>query len=92
MAKDPSFTPSKLSLPVPSGEKENSIDRVVRLGGSRLVEYLHEWFAGVSADRDVLKEKFEEIVWMNTLVYVVGGWAGRKEGGDEAKEFNGDFF
>ena len=76
---------------MPDGEHENSVDRVVRVGGERLVAYLGAWFDTVSTDKDVLKAKFEEVVWMNTVTYAVGGWAGRNECADDKKEFNGDF-
>lgn len=61
-------------------------------GGAKLVGYILEWTKTVSAEPEVLKRKFEEVVWMNTVVYAVGGWAGRDEGDDEHKKFNGDFF
>ena len=77
---------------MPPDADENSVDRVVRLGGTKLVEYLTDWIKTVSEGPEALRQKFEEVVWMNTVVYAVGGWAGRELGEDEKKEFNGDFF
>lgn len=92
VAKDDTFAPSNVKLPVPSGEDENSVDRVVRIGGQKLVEYTGAWMKSVTPDKDVLRKKFEEVVWMNAIAYGVGGYAGRNQGEDENKEFNGDFF
>ncbi|EKM51237.1 uncharacterized protein PHACADRAFT_263270 [Phanerochaete carnosa HHB-10118-sp] len=92
VAKDPAFAPHNVGLPVPPDADEKSVDRVVRVGGTNLVEYLTSWFGTVNEDAATLRAKFEEVVWMNTVVYGVGGWAGRELGEDENKEFNGDFF
>ncbi|GJE93600.1 questin oxidase family protein [Phanerochaete sordida] len=92
IAKDPAFEPRNVGLPVPPDADEKSVDRVVRLGGTKLVGYLQSWFGTVAQDAPTLRAKFEEIAWMNTTIYAVGGWAGRELGEDEKKEFNGDFF
>lgn len=92
IAKDAAFAPAHIGLPIPEGEHENSVDRVVRVGGAKLSEYASEWMKTVTPDRDVLRRKFEELVWMNTVVYGVGGWAARAQSADDKKQFNGDFF
>lgn len=92
IAKDDTFAPSNVKLPVPPGENENSVNRVVRIGGQKLVDYTSAWMKSVTPDKDVLRKKFEEVAWMNAIVYGVGGYAGRNYGDDENKEFNGDFF
>ena len=35
------------------------------------MKYIKEWV--VPADRKAIEAKFEEVMWMNTLVYAVGG-------------------
>ncbi|GJE93605.1 questin oxidase family protein [Phanerochaete sordida] len=92
VARDPEFEPRNIGLPVQPGANENSVNRVVRLGGAKLIEYLQSWFDTVTEDSAVLRAKFEEVVWVNNVVYAVGGWAGREKGEDDKKEFNGDFF
>ncbi|KAI0072623.1 hypothetical protein K474DRAFT_361298 [Panus rudis PR-1116 ss-1] len=87
---DDSFSPSALGLPVPDNEDETALARVARLRGDKLLELFNEWT--VEPTQDDLVKKFEEVVWMNVLVYAVGGYAGRNQGKDEKKEFNGDFF
>jgi hypothetical protein len=92
VAKDPAFAPHAVGLPVREGEHEGAVDRVVRVGGAHLEAYLAEWFGGVRPERNVLRAKYEEVAWMNTVVYAIGGWAGRAAGSDEKGKFNGDFF
>ena len=92
VSKDDAFAPGSVKLPVPAGEDENSVNRVVRIGGKKLAEYADGWMKSVSADKDSLRNKFEEVAWMNAVIYGVGGYAGRHQGEDEKEEFNGDFF
>ena len=97
IAKDPDFAPSAIGLPVPHDEHESSVDRVVRVAGEKLLKLTKNWVAGLHPDAatltpQLLSKRFEEIVWMNTVIYAVGGWAGRKQGEDEKQAFNGDFF
>lgn len=94
IANDPAFSPKEIGLPVPDGEKEGSVDRVVRVAGEKLLKYVDEWTAALVTDTssELLTQKFEEVVWMNTVIYAVGGWAGRKQGEDEKGAFNSDFF
>lgn len=90
IATDDALTPKALNLPIPEGEHDRAIERVVRLAGSKIAKYASEWTVGTT--KDEFETKFEEIVWMNTVIYAVGGWAGRKQGEDEKFAFNGDFF
>lgn len=89
LSKDPAFRPSVLGIPSQEG---SSLERVVEQGGAKLVSYITEWTKTASLDPEVLKRKFEEVAWMNTVVYAVGGWAGRDQSGDEYKRFSADFF
>ena len=90
VASDPAFKPSEIGLPPAEDSDENSVQRVARVVGDKLVGFLNEWT--VSTEVEDLEKKLEELFWMNTLIYSVGGWGGREQGDDENKEFNGDFF
>ena len=90
IAKDPAFTPKALNLPIPDGEKDTAIERTVRLAGAKLVEYASQWTVGSTLEE--IEAKFEEVAWMNSVIYAVGGWAGRKVSEDDKGEFNADFF
>lgn len=92
VANDPTLSPTALTLPIPDIErgKDNIVERTVRLGGEAIVKYASEWT--VPEDTKEMQEKFEEVYWMNTLVYAVGGKAGMKQSGDEKRPFNADFF
>ncbi|KAI0701036.1 hypothetical protein BC835DRAFT_1442306 [Cytidiella melzeri] len=95
VAQDPAFAAKTIGLPIPDGEHENSVDRVVRVGGQKLFKYIDKWTSALTSESvtaQLLCEMFEEIAWMNTVIYAVGGWAGRKQGNDEKGVFNGDFF
>ncbi|EKM48982.1 uncharacterized protein PHACADRAFT_202161 [Phanerochaete carnosa HHB-10118-sp] len=92
VANDPTFAPHNIGRLVPADAGKKSMDHVVRIGGTILVEYLTSWFGTVNEDAATLRAKFEEMVWMNTVIYAVAGWAKRELGEDETKEFNGDFF
>lgn len=45
----------------------------------------------VVPERAVIRRKFEELVWMNVIIYAVGGWAGREHMKGEKAAFNADF-
>lgn len=47
----------------------------------------NEW--NVEATREDLEKKTEEVIWMNSVIYAVGGYGGRHI--DAKKEFNSDF-
>ena len=79
-----------MQLPVPEGEHESAVERVVRLGGEKLVGLTKAW--KVRPTLQDLEAKVAEVVWANAVIYGVGGWAGRRMGEDEKAEFNGDFF
>ena len=90
VANDPYFSHKALKLPVPEGEHESALERTVRLGGEKLVSLAKVWT--VKPDVQDLEAKLEEVVWVNTVIYGVGGWGGRRMGEDEKGEFNADFF
>jgi hypothetical protein len=48
--------------------------------------------SGENVTMEQLGRMFEEVAWTNVVIYAIGGWAGREQGKDENKEFNGDFF
>ncbi|EKM51649.1 uncharacterized protein PHACADRAFT_261904 [Phanerochaete carnosa HHB-10118-sp] len=92
VAKEPAFEAKNVGLPVPREQLQKSVDLVVDHAGAKLMEYAEQWTKTVRPERNVLVRKFEEIVWVNTVVYGVGGWGGRSLGGDEQERFNADFF
>ena len=95
ISQDAALAPDAIGLPVPDDADENSIGRVIRVAGEKLLNYAEEWTSALGGENittSLLSEKFEEVTWMNTVVYTIGGWAGREQGEDEKKAFNGDFF
>lgn len=90
IAQDPAFKPSVIGIPTPRDGDETTIDRVARVCNDALLKFLGEW--SVEPEHDDMVSKLEEVIWMNVLVYAVGGWGGREQGQDEHKQFNGDFF
>lgn len=91
IAKDDAFSQSTLQFSEDLFPKDGpAIERLIRLAGPRLMEYVNEWT--VAADNKAIEAKFVELVWMNTLMYAVGGWAGRKQSLHQKEDFNADFF
>ncbi|EKM51648.1 uncharacterized protein PHACADRAFT_212279 [Phanerochaete carnosa HHB-10118-sp] len=88
--KDIDFAPENLDFTGLAGLAPR-YSVVLGRADNKLLKYSEEWTETVVPDRDVLKRKFEELVWMNTVIYGVGGWAGRALGEDEKGKFNGDF-
>ena len=88
IAKDPEFSPEALKLE--PGMGFGSMGKVVEEKASKLYAFLDEWT--VEPNQEDIDRKIEELVWMNTVIYAVGGWGDRKYSGDPKKEFNGDFF
>jgi hypothetical protein len=51
-----------------------------------LNEYADNWSSAIdSSNPNIVESKIAELIWMNVVIYGIGGW---KEGGD----FNADFF
>ncbi|KAI0791403.1 hypothetical protein C8Q75DRAFT_76228 [Abortiporus biennis] len=90
VAQDPDFKPSTIGIPTADNAGESTVDRIIRVCGPKLEKILEEWV--VSPDHHDLEKKLEEVLWMNVLVYAVGGYGGRNQSKDENKKFNGDFF
>lgn len=86
--QDARFSPSAIGLPVPDNGEETTFDRIERKVGDALLEYVSKWSVDGN-DLAEVEEKFEELVWMNTLIYGVGGWSGRQR--SENGEFLADF-
>ncbi len=72
------------------GNPLEHVERVVDSVGDKIKKYASEWT--VSPTAEDLEAKLEEGIWMNTVIYSIGGYAGREQGHDEKKKFNGDFF
>lgn len=92
ISKDSFYTPKALGLPPPPGVLSMWSDQIIAAGDGSLMKYVNEWAAELSHPTpETLRTKFEEIVWMNTVIYGVGGWAGRRQSADEHEHFNADF-
>jgi hypothetical protein len=76
MLKDPNM---KIKKPA-----DGSITSISQSHGKRILEYAELWTLDTSDAKDV-EHKIEELIWMNTLIYGIGGWS--KTGG-----FKADFF
>lgn len=95
ISQDAALAPDTIGLPAPGDADENSIGRVIRVAGEKLLKYAEGWTSALDGEKittSLLSEKFEEVAWMNTIVYAIGGWASREQSEDEKKAFNGDFF
>ncbi|TCD65714.1 hypothetical protein EIP91_002290 [Steccherinum ochraceum] len=88
VVKDPAFSRTAVGLPAPADE--NAVARVVAVCKDKLLKFFEEWTVGHT--REDLDKKFEEVMWMNAVIYGVGGWSDRAHSKDPSKEFNGDFF
>ena len=78
MLNDPELTAGKPC----SKDSENKFSDTVRNVGDRIHKYASQW--QVDTEREV-PEKIEELAWLATLVYGLGGWR-------KGKEFRSDFF
>ena len=95
IAKDPELSPGKLGLTFDGNIQAGpagALDKVVEVATGKIAEYAQVWMKTVVPERDVLRRKFEELVWMNTVLYAVSGLAGKEIGQDDKKAFNADFF
>lgn len=86
--KDPDFSPKSLGLS--SDNIVGAVEKVATACEAKLLKFFGEW--AISPDREDLLKKTEEVIWMNAVIYTIGGWSGRNKGEDEKKEFNADFF
>ena len=96
IVKDPELAPERVGMPYSTAvlgpQPGLAFFKVLDVATERLEKYADAWLQTLVPDRAVLRPKFEELAWMVTLMYGVGGWAGRDKGGDEKGEFNADFF
>ncbi|THH26455.1 hypothetical protein EUX98_g7731 [Antrodiella citrinella] len=88
ISKDPVFSPEAIKLHEARGPIDLGL--IARTCIDKLLKYVDEWTIGTSQEE--LDKKIEELIWMSTVIYAVGGWGGRNLSEDESKEFNGDFF
>ncbi|KAL6310289.1 hypothetical protein BKA93DRAFT_721631 [Sparassis latifolia] len=86
--RDPAFSSTAIGLPV-TDNSETPFQRVVRLRGEALVAHAEAWSVDGTSTEEVAS-KIEEIIWMNTIVYGVCGWGGRKTSANG--KFKPDFF
>ncbi|CDO68532.1 hypothetical protein BN946_scf184998.g29 [Trametes cinnabarina] len=91
ISADPRFSAENVRLPAPEGV--SPFDRVNDTVGEALAELAAEWAADLEGNvvtADKIREKIEELAWMNVIIYGIGGWGGRER--SETKQFNADFF
>lgn len=87
---NPDFTPASIGLPCPDHDDVSAFRRVLTVRGERLCNLAQAWTVdGTNAEE--VADKIEELIWMNVLVYGVGGWGGRGQSSDGG-DFNADFF
>ncbi|KAI0919854.1 hypothetical protein AcV5_001812 [Taiwanofungus camphoratus] len=91
MSCDERFTAASIGLPVNVRPQDvpTLLDRVTARLGETLLAYAGEWYADGHTVEEVAS-KVEELSWLNTLLYGVGGWAGRKH--SAGGKFVADFF
>jgi hypothetical protein len=58
--------------------------RVNQTHGDLILKYAEQWTLDTSDPKN-LERKIEELIWMNTVIYSVGGWS-------KADGFKADFF
>lgn len=82
---DPAMSAKSIGLPVPN---RGDLDHVAKTRGDIIISYAEAWTVdGTSAE--AVERKIEELIWMNVILYGIGGWGGRKLTG--SGEFNADF-
>ena len=86
--QDSRFSYSALGLPLPEDSEESPFDRIEAKVGEALLDYALKWNVNGTNPAEI-EEKIEELAWMSTLVYGVGGWSGRER--SENGEFLADF-
>ncbi|TFK19240.1 hypothetical protein FA15DRAFT_674620 [Coprinopsis marcescibilis] len=87
---------SKALRTAPTPDEKNSFDTVIGKHAHRLLKFADLWKLDadkLGKDEKYLHGKIEELVWMVTVMYGVGGWTGRGQEQDGSDEhFNADFF
>lgn len=78
MLQDPSLAAGKTC----KHDSDSSFSDTLQAAGEKIREYAKMW--QVDSEREVL-EKLEEVAWLATLVYGLGGWR-------KGKPFRSDFF
>jgi Questin oxidase-like len=78
MLKDPNLKIKK------SEQEEILYAGVSKTHGDLILKYAEQWTLDTSDPKN-LERKIEELVWMNTIIYSIGGWS-------KADGFNADFF
>ena len=83
IAKDPALAPGTVYKPGPEVSIA-SFAETVQNGGKLIWKYVEEWNLDVNDEKN-LKSKLEELSWLATLIYGVGGF-------QVGKEFKANFF
>ncbi|THH28849.1 hypothetical protein EUX98_g5339 [Antrodiella citrinella] len=88
ISKDLDFAPEAIKLANAKGPAD--LGHIAGTCIDKILKYADEWSVGTSQEE--IDKKLEELIWMSTVIYAVGGWAGRQLSADKNKDFNGDFF
>ncbi|CCM00192.1 uncharacterized protein FIBRA_02220 [Fibroporia radiculosa] len=83
------FTPAAIGIPSDDKDDNNIFQRVLEARGERLMALASAWTVNGTNPEEVAS-KIEELIWVNVVLYAVGGWAGRKS--SPTGQFKGDFF
>jgi len=67
-----------------SEQGANFYARVSQTHGDLILKYADQWSLDTSDPKN-LERKIEELIWMNAVIYSVGGWS-------KADGFKADFF
>lgn len=78
MMLDSDFAPGKTC----DKDSDNKFTQTCKNAGSKIYDYAKRW--RVESDREI-PEKIEELAWLATLVYGLGGWR-------KGHDFRSDFF
>lgn len=85
IAKDPAFSREAVGIT----DAMTAMKKVIEKCLDKLLPLLGEWTVGTT--RKELDEKMEELIWMATVIYAIGGRGDKEKSDDPAKELNGDF-
>ncbi|KAG7441451.1 uncharacterized protein BT62DRAFT_907957 [Guyanagaster necrorhizus] len=72
------------TLRIPPSNDENAIETTVQANGEALFRYTNQWTLDLSDPKEI-NRKIEELQWMNTIIYAIGG-------SRPGKKFYADFF
>ncbi|KAI0631662.1 hypothetical protein C8Q77DRAFT_1061280 [Trametes polyzona] len=85
---DDKFSPAAVGIPA-----QSNFERVNNVVGDALAALAAEWVADLAGDGATpaaISKKVEELTWVNSIIYGIGGWGARND--SQNKKFKADFF